>query len=185
MANICENHIVIEGPGHLVDQLIKDKNWSPYKDIIFSREDAEMLEIPPRLIPDEELHGNAMDNLKAFGVSRSPFIMNLDIEEADGGKSKALLMDIESDWSPPIQYMEKIKKENPRLHIRHYYMEEVEGFVGIWDNGICRNFEMDEMRKKTGEEHPTLFACIGELDRAVTEVKRTACRKRAKCFCPG
>jgi len=147
MANICENTISITGP-----------KSDLYKKLSDAAEKGEFCET---IVPSPNGEWDWDFSVTNWGTKWEPEFMDNDVsDESFGGYCQTA-------WSPPLEALATLKKQNPELDIECFYWEPGMDFAGKWHNGTdeeitISDFPMDETKlTPLQEELDGMFDIIG------------------------
>ena len=158
MPNWCNNNITITGPNKVIDKIEK----------IVKNQDGLLQYFHPM---PEELINTQADGTKRkalaekygyddwYGWATSNWSTKWDINDFYGHQrneinddESELLLGFDSAWAPPIGAYEHYIDENSNVTIRATYHEPGCDFMGIWDNGDDRCYEISTIAPKGSKD---------------------------------
>lgn len=139
MPNWCENHFAVEGPREEMDRFVLALQTNPLQ-----------VEFPPKLtfnqlhpLPEEEKDNWYDWHVENWGTkwdidNTEPYDYNFDEDAAN------LFYDFDTAWGPPIEFVQKISQDFPKLLFTLKYHEPGMAFAGFYETSATNNYETNE-----------------------------------------
>lgn len=161
MPNWCSNTVEVRGPTKIVKSLVDHKfdfqKIHPCPEalnITAGREGADEDEAQKELVRKEKAnlkkygYKNWYDwcvdqwgtKWNAGGSDREDMLVDFDDDVDDTGIA---VFSFSSAWAPPVGVYDKLKELHPELYIQGRYYEPGVGFMGVWDDGDDRAYNME------------------------------------------
>ena len=164
MPNWCNNNITITGPNKVIDAIEKIATNEKYekasdglleyfypmpKELRDTVADGSKRKALQKKYGHDDWYGWAVENWSTkwdihefYGVQRN----EIGIDESE------LLLGFDSAWAPPIGAYEHFIDENSNCSIRAVYHEPGCDFMGIWNNGDDRCYEISSIAPKGSKD---------------------------------